>query len=103
MNQLSTLAMLMGKPAKFYEDKCTPYEAACRGGAVSHERKMRRIAEIRPRMIDMLKNYRTYSEMAKEIGVSKVTIQIYIKGDPEFKKLASLYIKNGGYRKRKTV
>ncbi|SEN72763.1 hypothetical protein SAMN05216404_106205 [Nitrosospira multiformis] len=101
MNQLSTLALLMGKPAKFYEGKCTPYEAGLLGGAISRERKLKRLEEIRPKMLEMLRNYRTYTDMAREIGVSKVTIQVYIKGDPEFKRLASLYVKVGGYRGRR--
>lgn len=101
MNQLSTLALLMRSPTNFYERKCTPQETGRRGGAVLRERKLRRIEEIRPKMIEMLKDYRTYCEMAQEIGVSKMTIQGYIKGDPEFRRLASLYIKNGGYRPRR--
>ena len=98
MNQLSTFALLMGKPANFYEGKRTPYEVGLRNGELSHERKLKRLEEIRPKMIEMLKNYRTYTEMAREIGVSKMTIQVYIKGDPEFKRLASLYVKVGGWR-----
>lgn len=101
MNQLSTLALFMGKPAKFYEGKCTRYEVGLRNGEMSHERKLKRLEQIRPKMLNMLRNYKTYSEMAREIGVSKVTIQKYIKEDPEFKKLASLYVKVGGWRGRR--
>lgn len=102
MNQLSTLSLLMGKPAKFYEDKCTPYEAGLRGGAVLHERKLKRLEEMRPKMLEMLRKRSTYSEMAQEFGLSKMAICKYVKDDPEFNQLASLYVKRGGYRKRKS-
>ena len=70
------------------------------GGEVIRQRKIARLKEIRPQILDMLHKRYLLIEIAQKLNLSPMTITNYIKEDPELKAVAQEYVKRGGHVKR---
>jgi hypothetical protein len=101
----SLLSMLQTTVNPLYEKKYTPEEKGALGGGVLKARKLARQRAQREELVKLLKEHRSYPYIAKKLGVSSCCIWNDVQADPELKKLASLYIKVGGWRggKRKSI
>jgi|SRR5687768_10673596 len=98
MSSFSLLSLLNQSPAPFYREKMTPQEKGLKGGGTLRLRKEARQQAQRARVRELLLKRLFLCQIAKELGVSPTTIKGDIDDDPELKKLASLYVKNGGWR-----